>query len=145
MNGLTIRHDDELERDYGKWVLVRRSLGVSSFGINAVELPPGESIPEHDETGRDHEELFLVLEGAPTLVVDGDTVPLAVRGSEAERRPGSAGLPTTRITCRYAGEVRPRSSVTFDDAAARERNGWREVTAGSQCGPLRGSTVPVHR
>ena len=71
MNGLTIRHDDELERDYGKWVLVRRSLGVSSFGINAVELPPGESIPEHDETGRDHEELFLVLEGAPTLVVEG--------------------------------------------------------------------------
>ena len=71
MEGLTIRHDDELEREYGKWVLVRRSLGVSSFGINAVELPPGESIPEHDETGRDHEEVFLVLEGAPTLVVDG--------------------------------------------------------------------------
>ena len=70
MNGLTIRHDDELERDYGKWVLVRRSLGVSSFGINAVELPPGESIPEHDETGRDHEEVFLVLQGAPTLVVE---------------------------------------------------------------------------
>ena len=76
MNGLTIRHDDELERDYGKWVLVRRSLGVTSFGINAVELPPGESIPEHDETGRDHEELFLVLEGAPTLVVEGADHPL---------------------------------------------------------------------
>ena len=76
MNGLTIRHDDELERDYGKWVLVRRSLGVSSFGINAVELPPGESIPEHDETGRDHEEVFLVLQGAPTLVVEGVDYPL---------------------------------------------------------------------
>ena len=76
MDGFTIRHDDELERDYGKWVLVRRSLGVSSFGINAVELPPGESIPEHDEVDRDHEELFLVLEGAPTLVVDGADHPL---------------------------------------------------------------------
>jgi uncharacterized cupin superfamily protein len=71
VSGFTIRHDDELERDYGKWVLVRRSLGVGSFGINAVELPPGESIPEHDETERAHEEVFLVLEGSPTLVVDG--------------------------------------------------------------------------
>ena len=76
MGDFTIKHDDELERDYGKWVLVRRSLGVSTFGINAVELPPGDSIPEHDETGRDHEELFLVLEGAPTLVVDGADHPL---------------------------------------------------------------------
>jgi uncharacterized cupin superfamily protein len=76
MGDFTIKHDDELERDFGKWVLVRRSLGVSTFGINAVELPPGDSIPEHDETGRDHEELFLVLEGAPTLVVDGADHPL---------------------------------------------------------------------
>jgi uncharacterized cupin superfamily protein len=76
MGAFTIKHDDELERDYGKWVLVRRSLGVGSFGINAVELPPGDSIPEHDETGRDHEELFLVLAGAPTLVVDGADHPL---------------------------------------------------------------------
>ena len=76
MGGFTIRHDDELERDYGKWVLVRRSLGVRSFGINAVELPPGESIPEHDEVERDHEELFLVLDGTATMVVDGVDHPL---------------------------------------------------------------------
>jgi len=76
MRGFTIRHDDELEREYGKWVLVRRSLGVTSFGINEVELPPGESIPEHDEVQRDHEELFLVLAGAPTLIVDGTDHPL---------------------------------------------------------------------
>ena len=76
MNGFTIKHDEELERDYGKWVLVRRSLGVGSFGMNAVELPPGESIPEHDETDRMHEEVFLVLEGTPTMVVNGADHPL---------------------------------------------------------------------
>jgi uncharacterized cupin superfamily protein len=76
MSGFTIRHDEELERDFGKWVLVRRSLGVGSFGINAVELPPGESIPEHDETERAHEEVFLVLDGSPTIVVDGVDHPL---------------------------------------------------------------------
>jgi (S)-ureidoglycine aminohydrolase len=76
VNGFTIKHDDELERDYGKWVLIRRSLALGAFGMNAVELPPGESIPEHDETERSHEEVFLVLEGAPTIVIDGEDHPL---------------------------------------------------------------------
>jgi quercetin dioxygenase-like cupin family protein len=76
MGGFTVKHDDELERAYGKWVLVRRSLGVGSFGMNAVELSSGESIPEHDETERMHEEVFLVLEGSATLVVDGVDHPL---------------------------------------------------------------------
>jgi uncharacterized cupin superfamily protein len=86
VNGFTIKHDDELERDYGKWVLVRRSLEVGSFGINAVELPPGESIPEHDETERMHEELFLVLDGSATLVVQGVDHPLR-KGSFARLDP----------------------------------------------------------
>ena len=52
--GYAIAHRAELERT-GNWTLVRRSLGCRSFGVNLVELPPGESIPEHDETGRDQE------------------------------------------------------------------------------------------
>lgn len=74
--GLTIKHDDELERAWDVWVLVRKSLGVQSFGVNAVELPTGGSITEHDETGRDQEEIFFVVSGAPTLVVDGVDHPL---------------------------------------------------------------------
>jgi uncharacterized cupin superfamily protein len=70
LEGMTIRRREDLERT-GNWLLVRRSLGVDSFGINLVEIPPGERIPEHDETGRDQEEVFLVLEGSPSLVVDG--------------------------------------------------------------------------
>ena len=80
MSGFTIKHDDELERDYGKWVLVRKSLGLNAFGMNTVELPPGESIPEHHELDRMHEEVFLVLEGNPTMVVNGE---------EHALRPGS--------------------------------------------------------
>ena len=70
MEGLTVLRREEFERT-GNWLLARRSLGVSSFGMNLVEIPPGERIPEHDETGRDHEEVFVVLSGSPTLVVDG--------------------------------------------------------------------------
>ena len=70
LEGVTIRRREDLERT-GNWLLVRRSLGVDAFGINLVEIPPGERIPEHDETERDQEEVFLVLEGSPSLVVDG--------------------------------------------------------------------------
>jgi uncharacterized cupin superfamily protein len=68
---LTIKSFDELERT-GTWALVRRSLGLSAFGVNVVDIAPGDQIPEHDETGRDQEEVFLTLSGAPTLVVDGE-------------------------------------------------------------------------
>jgi uncharacterized cupin superfamily protein len=66
----SIAHRDDLERA-GNWTLVRRSLGCGSFGVNLVEIPPGESIPEHDETGRDQEELFFVVAGSAVLVLDG--------------------------------------------------------------------------
>jgi mannose-6-phosphate isomerase-like protein (cupin superfamily) len=64
-----ISHRDDCETA-GNWQLVRRTLDVRAFGINIVEIPPGERIPEHDETGRDQEEVFYVLAGSPTLVID---------------------------------------------------------------------------
>jgi mannose-6-phosphate isomerase-like protein (cupin superfamily) len=66
-----IAHTDDCETA-GNWRLVRRTLDVGSFGINVVEIPPGEQIPEHDETGRDQEEVFYVLAGSPTLVIDSE-------------------------------------------------------------------------
>jgi uncharacterized cupin superfamily protein len=74
-DGFTIIHRDDLERT-GNWMLARRSLGVQYFGINMVELPPGESIPEHDETDRDQEEVFAILSGSPTVVIDGNDHPV---------------------------------------------------------------------
>jgi uncharacterized cupin superfamily protein len=49
---------------------LRRELGVESFGINAIVLQPGQR-------GRIHlhelqEEVYLVLEGELTLVIEGD-------------------------------------------------------------------------
>jgi uncharacterized cupin superfamily protein len=70
-DGYAIAHSDELERT-GNWRLLRRTLGCSSFGANLVEIPPGESIPEHDELQRDQEELFFTVSGSPALVIDGE-------------------------------------------------------------------------
>ena len=69
-----LAHVDECERA-GNWRLVRRTLGLNAFGVNLVDIPPGEQIPEHDETERDQEEVFYVLSGSPTLVIDGDEHP----------------------------------------------------------------------
>jgi quercetin dioxygenase-like cupin family protein len=86
MDGLTVRRREQLERT-GNWLLVRRSLGLSAFGMNLVEIPAGERIPEHDETDRDQEEVFLVLSGSPTLLVDGEEHP-APAGTFARLDPG---------------------------------------------------------
>jgi uncharacterized cupin superfamily protein len=71
MPGFTIVHLSDFERPFPNWALARRSLGLQSFGMNVVELPPGETIPEHDETATDQEEVFIVLSGEATMVIDG--------------------------------------------------------------------------
>ena len=74
-DGFTIVHADQMERT-GDWLLARRSLGLASFGMNLVDIQPGAQIPEHDETGRDQEEVFVVLSGEPTILIDGERHPL---------------------------------------------------------------------
>ena len=75
--GFKLAHGDECETA-GNWRLVRRTLELGAFGINLVEVPPGEQIPEHDETARDQEEVFYVIAGSPTLVIDGEEHPVRV-------------------------------------------------------------------
>ncbi|MCC6831473.1 MAG: cupin domain-containing protein [Thermoleophilia bacterium] len=52
-----------------RFVTLRRHLGVTSMGINQIVLAPGERgrIHAHER----QEEVFLVLEGTLTLVVEG--------------------------------------------------------------------------
>ena len=67
----TILRADDFEKN-GDWLLARRSLGLSAFGMNLVDIQLGGHIPEHDETGRNQEEVFVVLSGEATIVIDGD-------------------------------------------------------------------------
>ena len=71
MSGFAIVAPNEMETA-GNWLLVRRALGLEAFGINMVDIEPGDRIPEHDETGRDQEEVFLALRGDATIVIDGE-------------------------------------------------------------------------
>lgn len=68
-------HRDEFETN-GNWSLARKSLGIESFGINIVSIDAGDQIPEHNEAGRDHEVVFIVLSGSPSMVIDGEEFPI---------------------------------------------------------------------
>ena len=59
-----------------QWHTIRSTLGVASFGINAwTATEDGQQIiGEHDETGLEHEELYIVLSGDATFTLDGETV-----------------------------------------------------------------------
>jgi uncharacterized cupin superfamily protein len=75
ISGFELVHRDDMERS-GNWSLCRRALGLTSFGMGLVEIPPGESIPEHDERERDQEEVFVFLDGEASMVVDGHEHPV---------------------------------------------------------------------
>jgi len=100
MAAFTILHLDDFERPFPKWALARKSLGLTSFGMNVVELPPGESIPEHDEVASDQEEVFIVLSGDATFVIDGEDHP-ARAGTFARLDPE----PTRTVVNKSDGEV----------------------------------------
>jgi quercetin dioxygenase-like cupin family protein len=93
-DGYTILNRDEFEQMDGSgecsWRLARKSLGVSAFGVNLVEIGPGGQIPEHDESERDQEEVFIVWDGNATAVIDGTEMPASsgtfVRVSPEVRR-----------------------------------------------------------
>jgi quercetin dioxygenase-like cupin family protein len=58
-----------------QWHTVRRSLGISAFGVNAWTATEdgGRIIGEHDEAGGEgHEELYVVLSGRATFTLDGE-------------------------------------------------------------------------
>ena len=57
-----------------RFVPLRRQLGVSAFGLNQIALQPGERgrIHRHDR----QEEVYLVLEGTLTLLVEAEETEL---------------------------------------------------------------------
>jgi quercetin dioxygenase-like cupin family protein len=116
-DGFTIKHLDECEKN-GRWSLVRRGLGVESFGLNVVEIEKGYSIPEHNELERDQEEVFIVLDGNAVLVIDGQEHP-APAGTFARVAP-----PLMR-TVRNGGETPVRLLiVSAPTKSGYEDMGW---------------------
>ena len=58
------------------WKPVRKTLGVTAFGINAyrAESAGDEVVEEHTEEQLGHEEIYVVVSGHATFTVDGEEV-----------------------------------------------------------------------
>ncbi|HTQ68095.1 MAG TPA: hypothetical protein VMI13_05340 [Solirubrobacteraceae bacterium] len=59
----------------GGFIKARAELGVSSFGMQVIAMPPDYSdYPEHDHAGDNQEEVYVVLDGSGTMDVEGESV-----------------------------------------------------------------------
>jgi uncharacterized cupin superfamily protein len=104
---------DELEGPVKK---VRKALGVSSFGVNYFDLPPGAEGLRHNETQRDHEEVYVYVKGSGKLLIGEDELEvcegMAVRvDPEVTRQPiaGDEGLVWVAIGAPRDGKYVPPS------------------------------------
>jgi quercetin dioxygenase-like cupin family protein len=102
-----------------RFLPLRRQLGVSSFGMNQIVLQPGQRGRIHRH--KNQEEVYLVLEGTLTLLIEGERTELAVgevirvapllRRQLVNRGPGRVVL----IALGGAGEHVGRDGEAFGD------------------------------
>ena len=101
MSEYAVRKIDEMESVYlGAFKRARAELGVESFGLSIIDLPPNfENYPEHDHSGDGQEEVFLALRGGGEIEIEGERFPLdadhVIRVSAGTKRkvwPGDDGV-----------------------------------------------------
>jgi uncharacterized cupin superfamily protein len=75
-DGYEIKRSEEFETLAGsggaEWMLARRGLDLTAFGMNLVRIPAGGAIVEHDESASGQIEVYAVLEGEGVFVIDGE-------------------------------------------------------------------------
>jgi uncharacterized cupin superfamily protein len=78
---------------------VGQALGVRAFGMYQVELPPGAETVRHDHMDDRAEDVYAIVDGIGTVIVDGREVPvgpgefIAVTPESARHvRAGDSGL-----------------------------------------------------
>jgi uncharacterized cupin superfamily protein len=71
---VTVKTIDELEAGMGGgFKYAGQSLGMTSLGVNILDIPPGFSdYPEHDHSEDGQEELYIPIAGSATLQVGGE-------------------------------------------------------------------------
>ncbi len=78
MSEYEVKKIDEMEAVYGgAFKRARAELGVSSFGMSIIDLPPSyEHYPEHDHAEDGQEEVFMALRGGGEIEIEGERFPL---------------------------------------------------------------------
>lgn len=117
----------EVDRGTEMFQTLRRELDLESFGINLLVLQPGKRLRVHTHERQD--EVYLVLEGTLTLVVEGEPRELGV-DQLARVGPG---------TRRQLTNPHPRKAVILALGAAGKHEGRdaRAWTSWEEEGPGR--------
>jgi len=78
MSNYTAKHLNDMEAAFGGgFVKARAELGVTSFGMQVMRMPPNyDDYPEHDHEKDGQEEVYLALAGSGWIDIDGDRVDL---------------------------------------------------------------------
>ncbi len=101
MSSYAVKNIDEMEAVFrGAFKRARAELGVESFGMQVIDMPPNyENYPEHYHTHDNQEEVFLVMRGGGEIEIEGERFPLddnhVARVSPATKRkiwPGPDGI-----------------------------------------------------
>ncbi|WP_406255670.1 nickel transporter [Streptomyces chartreusis] len=111
-----------------------------------AEIPATQAKPDIEKAGMTawaRQRCETAARGSE-VTVDGRTVELKLRSSQARVRPGQAGLDTLRVECRLSAPVSAGATVAlgFRSAGADSGPGWREVTARGDRMTLTASDVP---
>jgi quercetin dioxygenase-like cupin family protein len=74
MADVTVKKLDECETRFnGAFKLLRHGLGVTSFGMQVIDMPANvDAYPEHDHAEDGQEEVYTALEGSATLEAGGE-------------------------------------------------------------------------
>ncbi|HEY2603871.1 MAG TPA: cupin domain-containing protein [Thermoleophilaceae bacterium] len=129
MPDYTFKRIDDMYSTYlGGMKHARAELGVTSFGMQVIDLPPNlDGYPEHDHAETGQEEVYVVLSGAVDLTVDGETVRLeegtmARVGPEARRQLVTTDSPVRILALGGVPgkpyETLPNTEVGFPDPLA---------------------------
>ena len=101
MADFAVKRIDDMEAvARGSFKRARAELGITSFGIQVVDMPPNiEAYPEHDHARDGQEEVYLVIRGGGQIEIDGERFPIdpdtMVRVSAGTKRkllPGDEGI-----------------------------------------------------
>jgi hypothetical protein len=78
MSEYAVKKIDEMEAIYlGAFKQARAKLGVESFGMQIIDLPPSyENYPKHDHATDGQEEVFMALRGGGEIDIAGERFPL---------------------------------------------------------------------
>jgi hypothetical protein len=101
MSNFEVKEIDGMEAVYqGAFKRARAELGVESFGMQVIDMPPNfEGYPEHDHAEDGQEEVFLVMRGGGEIEIEGERFTLddnhiarVASGTKRKIWPGPDGI-----------------------------------------------------